>query len=319
MRTNQGFSVVLILLLSVYQYLSASEQEIEAEKAPVAIAVHIGDTEYESELGTYLYNKVISLLSEQPHITLVDRNSLKTVIEEQRLSQSGFTNSYDILRLGQLKVAQFVLNLKAGSLDKDISLSFTLADTSTGEVVYAKEYGGTFKNLDLPVFIICDSVSMIATDEPIPPPDSLQTVTITSDDLDISYKAISDGKELDGIMYVQEGKLLLNGDKLTVQAIVDGNCLFGFPLPSDMKSLEFKLNELPKHRYQALMRDINLNRLSPFQDSMLDKYGMYGLLIFDMWIYREMKPGDIATFMNLPKDVVLLFTDEFTDIQTRYY
>jgi hypothetical protein len=163
-------------------------------------------------------------------------------------------------------------------------------------------------------------VALKTTGESMPPPDGVQIVTVSSTTFtDFDYKALSDGKERDGTMYVQDDKLLLSGDKLVAQIFVKGECIFGFPVPNDLKTLEFELNELPKHRMEAMMRDINLNKLSPLQEDAMRNYGLYGLLIFDMWVYRDMNQGDIAMFMNLKKDVIEMFAAEFNDIETRLY
>ena len=307
-------------LLATDSRLDSEEAAVQDDGEPVVIAISIGEEQYQSELGNYLYNKTVSLLSKQDRISFVDRSQMQSIMEEQHLQLSGFANTFDIIRFGKLKVAQYILDLKAGKLEKDVSIAFALADTSTGETVYQKEFSGSFKNLDLPVFILCDAVALKTTGESIPPPDEVQIVTVSSTTFtDFGYKALSDGKERDGIMYVQGDAVLLSGDKLVVQFFVGEDCVFGFPVPADLQSFEFVLEELPKHRYEAMMRDINLKKLSPFQEDAMRNYRLYGLLVFDMWVYRDMSQGDIATFMNLKKEVIELFAAEFNDIETRLY
>ncbi|MCD6120053.1 hypothetical protein J7K50_09495 [bacterium] len=319
-------SIVLIflLMLSAIEMAQAQPDNTAAvdqdDARPVIIAISIGEEQYQSELGNFLYNKVVSLLSQQKRISFVDRSALESILQEQHLQLSGFANSYDIVRIGQLEVAQYVLDMKAGKLEKDISLSLALADTSTGETIYQKEICGAFKKLDLPVFILCDAIALKTTGKSIPPPDGVQLVTVTTSSLpEFKYKVFSNGKALDGIMYVQGNHLLVSGEKLSVQIWFKGECIFGFPVPDGLQTLEFELNELPKHRLEAMLRDINLNKLSPLQETALNNYGLYGLLIFDMWVYRDMNLGDIAMFMNLEKEVVELFSTEFNDTETRLF
>lgn len=316
--------VAPVAALLVFIFVTGSahpEEEAEEgiEKRGWIIAIY-GQSEGEAG-GTldYAYNRVISYLSDCKELTILDRNVLEQVISEQRLSISGFSNTFDIVELGRLDVASHLLGLKAGEFEGEVSLMFMLYDTSTGKQVFSQEYKGKFRRLDLPTYILADTVAKTLTGESLPVPDGFGKVNFSTGELDVSVRVLCDGKHQDGTYYVHGETIIIDGDKPVVQFFKDNECLFGFSLAEGTPSGEITLTEIPKHRLEAFRRDINMSNLSPLQNEMMAKYGLYGLLIFDMWVYRNMPISDIALFMNMADDQIKLFEKEFNDLEERLF
>ncbi len=313
------FATLLVFILPSFPVAAQDDEEVGKEKSEWTIAIY-GQSEGEAGgILDYAYNRVVSYLSDCEDLNIVDRNVLDKVLTEQRLSISGFANTFDIIEIGRLEVASHLLGLKAGEFEGQVSLMFVLYDTATGKQVFSQEYKGKFRRLDLPTFILADTVAKTLTGESLPIPDGFGKVKFTSGELDVYVKVLCDGKHQDGTYYVHGETIIIDGDKPIIQFIKGEDCLFGFAFGETPVPDEIVLSEIPKHRLEALQRDINLSKLSPMQSEMMAKYGLYGLLIFDMWVYRNMPVSDIALFMNMPDAQINLFETEFNDLEERLF
>lgn len=136
------FSVVIILLI------------ISAAVYSQQITVSVSDFSVESSNEKYLYiGKGISTLiagelRRTKGITLLEREKMNKIIEEQKLGLSGLIDESDQIELGKLMSADYIIFGDIIDMADNLLISVRMADVTTGEIFWEDNLSAKLENYD---------------------------------------------------------------------------------------------------------------------------------------------------------------------------
>jgi len=128
-----AFFTLLIILFSP-MLLSAEE-----------IVLSVQDFTVESERQEYTHigkgvSRLVAMeLRKAENITIVEREKLKKVLDEQRLSLSGLTEEDELMRIGRLLTADYLVLGDIIEMAGPVMIYMRMVDARTGEVVLQEE------------------------------------------------------------------------------------------------------------------------------------------------------------------------------------
>lgn len=88
-----------------------------------------------TKLGSHLAEGLLNELFVTRRFTLLERNLIEQVIKEQGFSQSALADAEQLIEIGRLSGAQFLLTGRYSVLPDQVDVTLRLLDTSTGEIV----------------------------------------------------------------------------------------------------------------------------------------------------------------------------------------
>jgi TolB-like protein len=133
------------------------------------ISVAIGDFENRTD---YFYldswtrkipEFLSSELSRSPEIVVVDRQRLKSVLDEQKLQDAGLTDSTKVLEIGKLLSAQYIITGTFSTSDEWLRIDARITSVSTGRMIGEKVASRSQKNLERMVSLLANNLMVRLT------------------------------------------------------------------------------------------------------------------------------------------------------------
>jgi len=147
------FDGILLFLVSAI-YLAAMDQNVaiddalsrvysSASKIKNAKVISIVPFEYGPGITfKSVEDKIVLKLAKTGNFKVMDKKSLETIINEQKLSLTGLTEQTNMAKIGQLLNADCLLFGKVTLSGESIVINVNLKDVATGAVVWADEFVG---------------------------------------------------------------------------------------------------------------------------------------------------------------------------------
>jgi len=146
-------SVILLVMVSAL-CLSAMDQNVaiddalsrvssSAAKIKNAKVISVVPFEYSAGITfKSVEDKIVLKLAKTGNFKVMDKKSLETIINEQKLSLTGLTEQTNMVKIGQLLNADSLLFGKVTLSGETIVINVNLKDVVTGAVVWADEFVG---------------------------------------------------------------------------------------------------------------------------------------------------------------------------------
>lgn len=159
---------------------TSAEKSVAVEEAkPLAVTVFPFSTpKGQEKMGQDVGEMLTLLLSAEPGLQLIERETLNKVIEEQTLSLTGLVDASQAIRVGKLVGAQIIVVGRIFELGESRLVTAKLISSETTQILGAVERGSLEKPVDELVFALGVKVATIlqesgakltATREPIDP------------------------------------------------------------------------------------------------------------------------------------------------------
>jgi TolB-like protein len=113
--------------------LGADSPAIPSDQPAILAVVPFDDRDGEGTLSRTVAELLTTQLANLPHLTVVERLRIETVLEEQELARQGLTEPGG-LQLGRLLNARYVVLGSIGTSGASVTFSARILDTETGEV-----------------------------------------------------------------------------------------------------------------------------------------------------------------------------------------
>jgi TolB-like protein len=141
-------AVTAILLLSVESARAAEDKKEKSSPIyPAAILPFQERGREVKEQGSKVTDLLFAKLSADPGLTLVDREDIKKLIEEQELNLSGLVNPQQATKVGQFTGAKLLITGSVLQVDNSIYLIAKIIGTETSRVVGASVKGNVRDDL----------------------------------------------------------------------------------------------------------------------------------------------------------------------------
>ncbi|MFN0197694.1 MAG: CsgG/HfaB family protein [Planctomycetaceae bacterium] len=142
--------------------------------------------------GSKISDFLVAALAENPDLIVVDRDDLKSILDEQKLNLSGLVKSDEAVQVGRLTGAKILISGSVVELDSTLLLSAKLIGTETGRLVAASVKGKTSDDLAELAQKLADKVLETISKRS----DELLVKPISREDHLAALKEAVDGKEL---------------------------------------------------------------------------------------------------------------------------
>lgn len=130
--------------------------------APSGTAIDAGSI----SLGKAVASMVITELMDRPGLTLIERQDLRKVIEEQRLALSGIVDEDTAIEVGRILGAQYMIIGTATSAGGTLRLDLRVVDVETSAIGRAQKLTGTPEEL---LEMVVRAADRFAEDLALPP------------------------------------------------------------------------------------------------------------------------------------------------------
>ncbi|MEX1233117.1 MAG: CsgG/HfaB family protein [Planctomycetaceae bacterium] len=139
------YALVTALLLSTNLPLRADDDSVAVP--PLAVFPFAERGTGAAGFGSKISDFLVASLAENPDLIVVDRDDLKSVLDEQKLSLSGLVKGDEAVQVGRLTGAKILISGSVVELDSTLLLSARLTGTETGRLVAASVKGKTSDDL----------------------------------------------------------------------------------------------------------------------------------------------------------------------------
>jgi TolB-like protein len=133
------------------------------------ISVAIGDFEnrtdffYMDSWAHKIPEYLSSELSRSPEIMVVDRQRLKSVLDEQKLQDTGLTDSSKVLEVGKLLSAQYIITGSLSMSGEGLRIDARITSVSTGRMIGEKVTARSRKYLEKMVALLANNLKVQMT------------------------------------------------------------------------------------------------------------------------------------------------------------
>jgi TolB-like protein len=104
-----------------------------------------------------------SELSHSPEIVVVDRQRLKSVLDEQKLQATGLTDSSKVLEIGKLLSAEVIITGVLSQLGDDLRIDARITNVSTGRMIGEKVTARSNKFLERMITLLANNLKVQIT------------------------------------------------------------------------------------------------------------------------------------------------------------
>jgi hypothetical protein len=125
---------VLFVLASLWLAPAAAAEKEDASAKLRAIRVAVFDVDCQREViveGTAVTDQVNTVLAALPQVTLVNRDQIKKVAEEQQMTLSGLVDNAAAVKVGKMLSAQYVVVGRASKIGQQFYLVLKIVDVQT--------------------------------------------------------------------------------------------------------------------------------------------------------------------------------------------